>query len=196
MAFGQLHSTGTLCAARTRCPLEGEGGHFDSIQALVTHTAEDTGAPIEEIEDVLSSGVSPKEVVSMAREGLLGRSLSSSATKSADVAPEKVELKQPGSITLDLNPSFRDVESIEKTFISELESRGFPVAEFEDLGDGRFSFTVEAEGDPNDYSLLMAGSEAAASTQAKTGMDEEELEEYSEWLDISAELKENSGERG
>jgi len=191
MAFGQLHSTGTRCAAQISCPLEGEGGHFDSVNELAVHTAQTTGAPLEEIQDVLDSGVSAKEAVSMAKDGYLGRSLVASTSKAAPVAEQK-ELKNPAKITVNLNPNFRNLGRIEKKFSEELEARGFPVAEYESHGDGVYSFTVEAESDPNDYSVLMAGTEAASAAQAKSGVEGEELDEYNEWMDISGALKTDS----
>lgn len=82
MAKGQLHSTGTICKAEIRCPIEAEGGqHFDSVEQLIDHTAAETGAEAAEIRSVIASGVGPAEAVSMAKEGFLGRSMPQSLSR-------------------------------------------------------------------------------------------------------------------
>jgi len=94
MAKGQLHSTGTICKAEIRCPIEEEGGrHFDSVDQLADYTAADTGVDRDELKGILASGVSPAEAVSMARDGILGGATPSSVSKGAEAGADAVPLK-------------------------------------------------------------------------------------------------------
>lgn len=92
MAKGQLHSTGTICKAELRCPIEADGGqHFDSVDELVDHTARTTGTDATELRDVISSGVKPSEAVAMASSGVLGGAAGESVTRAAPKKPAEVK---------------------------------------------------------------------------------------------------------
>jgi len=95
MAKGQLHSTGTICKAEIRCPIEDEGGqHFNSVDELVEHTATQTGADVSELRGVLATGVSPAEAVSMAGEGVLGTGTPQSVSREPLKPSQVKELEQ------------------------------------------------------------------------------------------------------
>lgn len=178
MAKGEFHSTGTVCTAELRpCPLESSGGHFNSLDELVDHTAEKTGSDAAEMRSVLASGVSPTEVISMANEGILGGSTAESAKR----AP-----KRPATIKIDLTDQTSD--TLKKGFLRNLNENGFPVVSSKDDGMGNLTVTVEAESDPNDYSLLMAATSSAESAAFEMGLDSDELEQFQDSLTVSAEL--------
>lgn len=181
MAKGQLHSTGTICKAEKSCPLESSDGpsHFDSIGELLEHTAKATATDPSELRTVLASGVGPAEMVSMAKEGILGSAAGASISK----AP-----KRPATIRIDLSNQSSD--SLKERFLANLVENGFPVVSAEDDGIGMLTVTVEAEADPDDYSVLMAASASAEAAAYEIGMDDEEHDEFTESLDISAELDE------
>jgi len=177
MAKGQLHSTGTICRAEIRCPIEDEGGkHFNSVDELVENTASETGTDVAELKSVLATGVSPAEAVSMAKDGVLGGSTPDSVSR---------QPKVPATITIDLSSASSN--SLSERFLSNL-SESLPVSSVKDDGTGRYTITVDAESDPNDYSVLMAASTAAENAASEMGYDEEEMEDFSNNLSISANL--------
>ena len=177
MAKGQLHSTGTVCKAEKTCPLEGDGGqHFDTVDQLIEHTASKTSADVAELREVIGTGVGLAEAVSMARDGVLGGATPDSASK----AP-----KRPATIEIDL--SFATSDSLKGKFLENLGEM-FPVASVETDGRGSYTVVVDAESDPDDYSVLMAADTAARNAAADMGYDEDELDEFEDSLSLSAEV--------
>ena len=175
MAKGQLHSTGTVCKAEKSCPLEGEGGqHFDTVDQLIEHTASTTDADVAELREVISTGVGLAEAVSMARDGVLGSSTPDSASR----AP-----KVPATIEIDLSSATSD--SLKEKFLANLGEM-FPISSVKTDGMGSYTVQVDAESDPDDYSVLMAADTAARNAATEMGYDEDELEEFEETLSVSA----------
>lgn len=179
MAKGQLHSTGTVCKAEVKCPLEGDGeSHFDTVDQLIDHTASETGASVDEIRDIVGSGVKLAEAVSMAREGLIGSSVPSSQSS----AP-----KVPATIEIDLSSASSN--TLSEKFLENLREM-YPVSSVKDDGTGRLTVVVDAESDPDDYSVLMAADTAAHNAATEMGYDEDEMEEFEESFTVHAELNE------
>ncbi len=173
MAKGQLHSTGTVCKAELKCPLEGDGeSHFDTVDQLIDHTASTTGADVKEIRDIIGSGVKLGEAVSMARDGLLGGSVPSS---------ESATPKVPATIEIDLSSATS--EELSKKFLENLREM-YPVSSVKDDGTGR----LDAESDPDDYSVLMAADTAARNAATEMGYDDDEMEDFEESFTVNAEL--------
>lgn len=177
MAKGQLHSTGTVCKAERNCPLEGDGGqHFDTVDQLIEHTASETSADVAELREVIGTGVGPAEAVSMARDGVLGSATPASASK----AP-----KRPATIEIDLSSATSD--RLKDKFLENLGEM-FPVTSVKTDGMGSYTVVVDAESDPDDYSVLMAASTAANNAATEMGYDEDELEDFEGTLSVSAEV--------
>jgi hypothetical protein len=178
MAKGQLHSTGTICKAEIRCPIEDKGGqHFNSQEELIAHTVNRTGANPAELQDSLRSGVHLQEVVLMAKEGVFGSSIPDSQT-SVPRWPAKVEIDLSGTD-----------EGFRKLYLEHLR-RVAPVSSVKD-DHGHMSFTVDAIDDPDEYSVQMWAASAAETAGREAGFDEDEIEAIDE-LYISAELGEKS----
>lgn len=174
MAKGQLHSTGTICRAEIRCPIEDSGGqHFNSQEELIAHTVDRTGADPEEMRDSLKSGVHLQEVVQMAKEGVFGNAVPKSQT-SAPRWPAKVEIDLSGTD-----------ENYRKLYLEHLR-RIAPVSSVED-DRGHMSFTVDAVDDPDEYSVQMWAASAATTAARESGFDEDDIEGINE-IYISAEI--------
>lgn len=195
MAKGQLHSTGTVCKAEISCPLEGDKGqHFDTVDQLIEHTAAETGVETSELREIVSTGVGLAEAVSMARDGILGGATPDSSSRESKIdfslstiekVANPVAAKRPATIQIDLSSATSD--GLRGKFLTNLGEM-FPISSVKSDGMGSYTVVVDAESDPDDYSVLMAASTAAENAATEMGYDEDELEEFTESLSVKAGL--------